>query len=349
MTETMAPLSAHASRQELLKTIDLLLARVDELQASNTELERLRATDPLTGCWNRGQFDNAVVLELDRSLRYHHPLSLLLIDIDHFKKVNDTLGHKAGDRVLKELAATIRSGVRIIDGLYRWGGEEFAVLLAATSYRKAGILAEKLRKRIERTEFKGIGTITVSIGVAEHQGAESSLEWFERVDAALYRAKFEGRNRVQVDPKGNSDHWEGDGSAPLVRLVWREAYESGQPQIDEEHRRLFDLANEAFDASFGSNASAEALPDALDRLLAHIAHHFEHEEQILAERGYARLAPHKMAHAALIARALELRAAVDRGQGSLGALVEFLANKVVAQHLIMADSDFFPLFRNDES
>jgi hemerythrin len=208
-------------------------------------------------------------------------------------------------------------------------------------------VAEKLRQRIEKTEFKGIGTITVSIGVAEHQGAESSLEWFERVDAALYRAKFEGRNRVQVDRKGNSDHWEGDGSAPLVRLVWRDSYESGQPQIDAEHRMLFDLANQAFDASFGSDTAAGALPAVLDRLLVHIAHHFEHEEQILAERGYVRLAAHRMAHAALLARARELKAAVDRGEGALGSLVEFLANKVVAQHLIMADADFFPLFRDD--
>ena len=347
MPETIVIPSAQTSRQELLKTIDVLRAKVDELQACNTELERLRATDPLTGSWNRGQFDCAVTLELDRSVRYRQPLSLLLIDIDHFKKVNDTLGHKAGDAVLKELAAAIRSGIRIIDGLYRWGGEEFAVLLPSTSHHKAGILAEKLRKRIERMEIKGIGAITVSIGVAEHRAAESATEWFERVDAALYRAKFEGRNRVQIDPQGNSDLWEGDGSAPIVRLVWREAYECGQPSIDDEHRRLFDLANEAFDASFGSDAQPGQLPDALDRLLTHIAQHFAHEEQILAERGYARLAAHRQAHAGLLARATELKSAVDQGHGSLGGLVEFLANKVVAQHLIMADADYFPLFLED--
>ena len=142
MTKTTVNSPTQASREELLKTIDSLRAKVDELQSSNIELERLRATDPLTGAWNRGQFDRAVVLELDRSVRYRQPLSLLLIDIDHFKKVNDTLGHKAGDTVLTELASTIRAGIRIIDGLYRWGGEEFAVLVSSTSYRKAGILAE---------------------------------------------------------------------------------------------------------------------------------------------------------------------------------------------------------------
>ena len=191
--------------------------------------------------------------------------------------------------------------------------------------------------------------ITVSIGVAEHRCGESASDWFERVDAALYQAKLEGRNRVQVDPRGDSDVWDGLGSAPIVRLVWREAYESGNPQIDEEHRRLFELANEAFDASFDSNGESGQLAPAVDRLLAHIAMHFEHEEKILAERGYERLETHRRAHASLIGRAMELRASVARGQASIGDLVEFLANKVVAQHLLMADADYFPLFLNGKN
>ena len=339
---------AQASREELLSVIEQLNAKVDELQERNTELERLRATDPLTGTWNRWQFDRAVALELDRSVRYKQPLSLLLIDIDLFKKVNDTLGHKAGDAVLKELASIITAGVRIIDGVYRWGGEEFAVLVTSTSYHKAGILAEKLRKQIAQTDFAGAGPVTVSIGVAEHRCGESASEWFERVDAALYRAKIEGRNRVHVDLRGDSDLWEGIGSAPIIRLVWREAYACGQPQIDDEHRRLFELANEAFDASFFPNGEPWQLAPALDRLLAHIAQHFEHEEKILAASGYARLETHRRAHAALIGRARELKASVDRGQASTGDLVEFLASKVVAQHLLMADADFFPLFLDDK-
>ncbi len=346
MPKTAVNAPTQASRDELLRTIESLRAKVDELQASNIELERLRATDPLTGAWNRGQFDRAVALELDRSVRYKQPLSLLLVDIDHFKKVNDTLGHKAGDAVLKELASIIGAGIRIIDGLYRWGGEEFAVLVSSTSYGKAGVLAEKLRKLVEQTDFAGVGRITVSIGVAEHRCAETATEWFERVDAALYQAKFEGRNRVQVDPRGDSDIWEGLGTAPVVRLVWREAYECGNPQIDEEHRRLFELANETFDASFNSDPASGHLGTALDRLLAHVVQHFKHEEQILAERGYERLETHRKAHSALIGRALELKTSVDRGQASIGDLVEFLANKVVAQHLLMADADYFPLFAN---
>ena len=176
MTKTTLNTSTQASHDELLRTIESLRAKVDELQASNIELERLRATDPLTGVWNRGQFDRAVALELDRSVRYKQPLSLLLVDIDHFKKVNDTLGHKTGDVVLKELASIITAGIRIIDGLYRWGGEEFAVLVTSTSYRKAGILAEKLRKRVAQTDFAGAGPITVSIGVASFgsSGVEAS-------------------------------------------------------------------------------------------------------------------------------------------------------------------------------
>lgn len=338
-----------ASYDELLALVHSLRAKVDELQAHNTELERLRATDPLTGVWNRGQFDRAVALELDRSVRFHQPLSLLLIDIDHFKKVNDTLGHHTGDEVLKQLAAMIGSRIRIIDGLYRWGGEEFAVLVTSTSHRKAETLAEKLRKQIERADFAGVGQITVSIGVAEHLSPESADDWFERVDAALYQAKLEGRNRVHVDPKGDSDIWDGLGDAPIVRLVWREAYECGQPQIDDEHRRLFELANATFDASFSAETRPDQFAAALDQLLTHVAQHFDHEERILAERGYPRLEAHRRAHAGLIKRAMELRESVERGEASIGALVDFLANRVVAQHLMTADADFFPLFRGSDA
>ena len=258
-----------------------LLAKIDELLEQNALLERLRSTDALTGVWNRGQFERAVTLELDRSVRFKQALSLVLLDIDHFKRINDTYGHRVGDSVLKEMTRVTSGAIRLIDGLYRWGGEEFAVLAASTSYGNAGRLAEKLRSTIERHTFAEVGKVTVSIGVAEHHSPESLEDWFSRVDAALYRAKDGGRNQVCVDEAGDSDLWIATGESPVIRLIWREAYETGHPQIDAEHRELIDLANVAD---------------------------------------------------------------IEAGTTSTGALIEFLANKVVAQHLSGADKEFFPLF-----
>ena len=321
-----------------------LLAKIDELLEQNAELERLRSTDALTGVWNRGQFERAVALELDRSARFKQSLSLVLLDIDHFKRINDTYGHRVGDSVLKEMTRVTTGAIRLIDGLYRWGGEEFAVLAASTSYGNAGRLAEKLRSSIERHTFAEVGKVTVSIGVAEHQSPETLEDWFSRVDAALYRAKEGGRNQVCVDEGGDSDVWIATGDSPVIRLIWREAYESGHPLIDAEHRELIDLANVAFDASFGLEKDPSRLDAALERLLSHVEMHFTHEEKLLAEHGFKNFSSHQAAHRALLARARAIHADIEAGTSSTGALIEFLANKVVAQHLSGSDKEFFPLF-----
>ena len=321
-----------------------LLAKIDELLEQNALLERLRSTDALTGVWNRGQFERAVTLELDRSVRFKQALSLVLLDIDHFKRINDTYGHRVGDSVLKEMTRVTSGAIRLIDGLYRWGGEEFAVLAASTSYGNAGRLAEKLRSTIERHTFAEVGKVTVSIGVAEHHSPESLEDWFSRVDAALSRAKDGGRNQVCVDEAGDSDLWIATGESPVIRLIWREAYETGHPQIDAEHRELIDLANVAFDASFGLEKDPATLEVALERLLSHVEMHFAHEELLLAEHGFKNFSSHQAAHHALLARAREIQADIEAGTTSTGALIEFLANKVVAQHLSGADKEFFPLF-----
>ena len=321
-----------------------LLAKIEELLEQNAELERLRSTDSLTGVWNRGHFERAVVLELDRSARFRQSLSMVLLDIDHFKRINDTYGHRVGDLVLKELTRVATGAIRLIDGLYRWGGEEFAILAASTSYTNAGRLAEKLRLSIERHTFPEVGRVTVSIGVAEHQSPESLEDWFSRADAALYRAKEGGRNQVHVDEKGDSDLWMATGESPIIRLIWRDTYEAGHPLIDAEHRELIDLANVAFDASFNLEKDPSTLDAALKRLFSHLEMHFAHEEELLATHGFKNFSSHQAAHQALLARARAIQADVEAGTTSTGALIEFLANKVVAQHLSGADKEFFPLF-----
>jgi diguanylate cyclase (GGDEF)-like protein/hemerythrin-like metal-binding protein len=318
---------------------------VDQLRERIVELERLSSTDRLTDAWNRGHLDRVIESELSRSIRFRQPVSLVLLDIDHFKRVNDTFGHQTGDSVLRELVQIIKTHIRAADILFRWGGEEFVVLASSTGYRGAAVLAEALRSKVEQHSFATVGPVTISLGVSEHFAAESAETWFARVDEALYMAKHGGRNRVSVDQRGSSDLWAMETGAAVVSLTWLEAYECGEPTIDREHRELFKLGNVLIAASTAKDANLDSIKSALDRLLAHVVHHFADEEALLAQHGYERLASHKQAHARLLARAQELKASAEAGKATLGDIVNFLANDVVARHLFMADRDFYPLFK----
>lgn len=307
-------------------------------------LETRASTDALTGAWNRAHFDLIAEREIDRSVRYKQPISLILLDVDHFKRINDEFGHQAGDQVLREVASVCCTVTRSSDPLFRWGGEEFAVLALSAGYRGARRLAESLRGQIAAHAFPAVGSLTVSLGVAEHSVRESAESWFGRADAMLYAAKREGRNTVRVDPTGSSDVWNAEGGLPTLHLVWQEAYESGEPTIDAQHRELFEIANALIDLLLTCVQDISRVLAAYDRLLDHVVRHFADEEAILERHGYAHLDSHRRAHAGLAKRAIELRAAVSEGRAGLGGVVEFLAADVVARHLFKSDHEFFPLF-----
>jgi hemerythrin len=219
------------------------------------------------------------------------------------------------------------------------------VLAPSTGYRAGATLAEKMCSAVEQHRFAGVGSVAISLGVAEHSAPESAAMWLRRVDEALYRAKNGGRNRIFVDQRGSSDMWAAESGLSVTRMIWREAYECGEPTIDRQHRELFELSNVLFAASFEAESSPQAFGAALNKLLAHIVRHFADEEALLAQYGYEGLEPHRLAHARLLARAAELKASAVAGKATLGDLVEFLANDVVAQHLFKQDRKFFPLLK----
>jgi diguanylate cyclase (GGDEF)-like protein len=162
---------------------------------------RLTMLDPLTMVGNRAALDVALHRELQLAERHHHDLSLLMIDVDHFKTINDKYGHVRGDQVLKEIANIIQSVCRSSDVTFRYGGEEFVVILGKTKTCGARIIAERIRNHIANCALEHNGeTIhsTVSIGIATHIRDQKDLvkDLFERADKALYKAKAEGRNRV---------------------------------------------------------------------------------------------------------------------------------------------------------
>ncbi|MEI6451669.1 MAG: GGDEF domain-containing protein [Actinomycetes bacterium] len=168
------------------------------LEAQKVQLEKLATTDALTDAFNRRKFNELTLAELERVRRYGRPLSLFILDIDHFKRVNDTYGHEAGDQVLVTLAGLLRAGIRATDSLARWGGEEFVVLSPGVTADGEAHLAERLRAAAAAHDHASVGTVTASFGVAEHSPGETPDELFARADRALYRAKDGGRNRVEV-------------------------------------------------------------------------------------------------------------------------------------------------------
>lgn len=174
-----------------------LLAQVQRADALNRTLSELATTDPLTGLNNRRAFDNSLQLELAIVERRSTPLSLLVLDVDHFKKVNDTFGHEAGDKVLQGIANVLSGCARVIDSVARVGGEEFAVILPNTDAEGAQEVAERMRIAVAQSNWLGQPT-TISIGCATLQAKEDAVGVYARADAALYAAKAAGRNRVAL-------------------------------------------------------------------------------------------------------------------------------------------------------
>jgi two-component system cell cycle response regulator len=189
---------------ELLARLELqmrLRRLQSELRDKNASLERLSTIDPVTGLRTRRWVNEFLAFEVLRSTRYHTPLALLMADLDHFKQVNDSHGHRAGDAVLRDVAGTVQKTLRSTDVVGRWGGEEFLVVLPQTDLDGAVALAERVRQAVEyaSSEAEGAGpvSITLSIGVAALGGALATADALvEAADGALYEAKGAGRNRV---------------------------------------------------------------------------------------------------------------------------------------------------------
>jgi len=169
---------------------------ITEQKRLEQELEHAALRDSLTGLLNRRQFYNLTDQASPNHLPAQHEFSLLLVDTDHFKRINDVFGHQKGDEVLIALSRMLESCCRKDDYVFRWGGEEFVLLLPRTSLDAAMQIAETLRAAVARIAISGLPRFTVSIGVARHNPEENIDDLFKRVDDALYRAKNDGRNKV---------------------------------------------------------------------------------------------------------------------------------------------------------
>ena len=301
------------------------------------------ATHRLEGAWNRAWFDRMIGAEIERSVADRQPLTLILLDLDHFRDVNEAFGQAKGDTVFEEIVPVIQGRIRASDLLFRWGGDKFAVLASTRGHRGARTLGQDLCRAVESHDFSIGESVTVSAGVAEHLVGEAPADWLERLDAALAEAKWQGRNRVAVDARGQSDDWAKEARGGFQRFEWREANESGDPGIDADHRECFALANALLDQLSAAPSEREGPLAAIDALLEHAATHFAQEESVLERSGYPDLPEHSRVHAGLLNRARRVRDDFARGKAGVAEVVEFVARDIVSRHFFTVDRAFYPL------
>lgn len=210
-TLVMASREMERNSRELESKLDDSRGQIASLNRRLDEVRNESRTDPLTGIPNRKMFDERIAQEIENANETNEELCLVVADIDHFKKFNDTYGHQTGDQVLKLVAGLLSSNVKGRDLAVRFGGEEFAILLPQTNLRAAVTVADQIRDRVRNKELikkstgENLGTITLSLGVARYRHGESIEELFHRADSCLYAAKHAGRDVVKCEADPDID------------------------------------------------------------------------------------------------------------------------------------------------
>ena len=322
------------------------------------EMSRLANFDPLTHLPNRRLFQDRLRMSITQARRANTRFSLLMIDLDNFKPVNDQYGHSVGDLLLTAIASRMQKCLRESDTLARVGGDEFvAILPIINDVKDATGVADKILKTLSSPFRLSAGEITVSISCSigvviypEHGNYEDSL--LKSADDAMYIAKGLGRARVHL-AGGRRDN-EVSGSVPRRRdsvgpLVWRRSYECGEAEIDEGHKRLFMHCNAIIRAVANDSVPPGELPEMLEDLLEVVVTHFGQEEDVLARYGFNGLPEHAGKHRELIDRAQDIyRRAVTQDLPMVDVL-SFLTRDVVAQHMMLDDHDFFWFLKEIQS
>lgn len=314
---------------------------IQDRKEAEEEIRELGYYDSLTGALSRNYFMTQIDRIIHRGEKSGKPLSLLMLDLDHFKDVNDTYGHPVGDEVLKETARLIQGRIRSADHLVRFGGEEFLILLEGTDLSGAARAAEKVRMAMGEGSFPEGLKITASLGGAQRLPEESFLQWYKRTDDALYAAKNGGRNRVELSHALRK---------PLaaLELEWQPEMASGHPVLDSQHKELLALGQRLLDSVLAQRSEEETLTHLQD-LLAHTQFHFQYEEGILEEKGYPEVEQHTLIHKELLNKAGRLAEAAARGEAGPTAYISFILDDVLLGHLLRKDSQFFPYVEEPEA
>ncbi len=298
------------------------------------ELEYLSYHDQLTGVYNRHFFDTIIAEKMEKADKLNEPISMAILDIDHFKNVNDTWGHPIGDEVLKLTAKTTNNVKDQSELFVRLGGEEFVVLMPYTDIKAATFKAEKIRAAIEEKHHPVTGKQTVSIGVAERLRYESFKNWYRRMDDSLYRAKQGGRNQV-VASDGNEKFHDMGECLDLKResLI-------GNKEIDNQHMDINMIAKQLIGIIHENKEYQEIMP-VLELLTRHIKDHFEYEDKYLFDIQYSEFSFHADEHKSLIDKLLQIKDDYKRGEVKPVALLSFIVDEVMIGHLQNEDTKYF--------
>lgn len=307
--------------------------------AQKLELEREADTDALTGLHNRRYYYRRIHQEMERADRLDKPFSVILVDIDHFKDVNDTWGHPVGDDVLERVARLLEQGVRKSDSVCRVGGEEFFVLMPDCPIDRAAAIAERLRQQLAGRPMPIAGLVTASFGVTAMERQESSRSLYRRADAAMYHAKQQGRNRVATKAFDDAEIL----ATGHAYFQWKPEWNSNHPVIDAQHRRLIDLGR-TFALQVRSDPTAPPDRNLITSILVHAATHFTTEEEILRRIGFAGLEHHRAIHAGLLAKAKDLVDGLATGTVRTAHLLMYLVDDILIGHMLDEDVKFFPAF-----
>ena len=326
---------------------------ISQRKQLESDLSRMAREDELTKVFNRRYFYEIGNREVIRGNRFRESQALMMIDIDHFKRVNDTYGHETGDIVLRAMAEECGRSLRSVDVFGRLGGEEFAALLLNTDSEIARMLAERIRKRIEDFVVEtpeGLIQFTISIGLVTFTESNLPLDALLKLaDKALYTAKGSGRNKVVMhaatpDPEPLPTD---SIRTSLVRLEWEKGYESGCQTIDRQHRGLFLLANDLLGAIISGAPDTEVDSIAND-LMKDMIVHFRSEDMIFRKAGYPGADVHSRIHAGIIQDMESILKRFKKQQASVADLFNLLAIKVIKEHFLTEDRQFFPYLRSIE-
>ena len=326
-----------AMKRKIEQTNKELLMLNEQLKEKNEKLLKSAITDELTGVYNRKFFEKRVVEEMEIADRANEKISLIIFDLDRFKLVNDNFGHQFGDEVLKRTTQIAGDLIRKTDFLNRVGGEEFAIILPNTNKTQAVFVAEKVRKALEDNKHFKVGQVTGSFGVAERMKAESLRSWYKRADNALYQAKNTGRNRVVDSDKID---------IPLVSLQvqWRQEWNCGNDEIDEQHDKILQIANDLITKIYAGASHNECM-DMIKLFLEYAVNHFATEERILMEIEYDGLIAHIKKHEYLTNKAIYLKECYEKKELQPAAFLSFIIDEVVVEHLTKEDTKFFALLK----
>ncbi len=335
---------------------NLIQELIHRLELERDQARKSALIDGLTGIANRKGFDYTLEREYLRLQRSGASLSLIMIDIDHFKKYNDRYGHVEGDECLRKVALALQDSlIRTPDYLARFGGEEFVVILPDTLSNGAMVVAERLRKVVEAlaipnedSDTSPYVTISLGVGCTRPRRDESPEHIIQLADAALYNAKDAGRNKVGLAgvDLGSADNQD-DKQDGFIKLVWLDSFACGNQTIDDQHQNLFEIANNLLADISNAKHANKQLPD-IQSLIAAIRIHFNDEEEILSTLGYPMLEKHKRRHTELLSKATELNSRCERGKLAPAELLGFLTFDVVSEHMLAEDQKFFPFMADHE-